>query len=273
MSKVAAIQMCSSDHVAENLQTAATLIEQAAKEKAALAVLPENFAIISKVPTATLKIKEQFGDGPIQDFLATTAKKNRIWIVGGTIPIAGQNENRATAACLVYNDKGEFVARYNKIHLFDVCVEKGVEEYSESNSIEYGKDITVVDTPLGKLGLAICYDLRFPELFRVLFNKGAEIFAVPAAFTEKTGAAHWELLTRTRAVENQCYLIAAAQGGTHSSGRKTFGHSFIVDPWGKIIASLPTGIGIITAEIDFNYLKTIRKNFPIREHQKIVFNT
>lgn len=263
MKKIAAIQMCSSHSVDENLQTAATLIAEAAKHGAKLIVLPEMFAIIGVDDIDKVAVKESFGQGKIQTFLAEQAKKNQVWLVGGTIPIACNDEKKVRAASLVFNDAGICVARYDKIHLFDVTL-SAAETYKESDTIEPGNEIVVVDTPVGKLGLAVCFDLRFPELFRGLFKKGAEIIALPSAFTVPTGEAHFELLTRARAVENFCYVIAACQGGTHANGRKTYGHAIIVEPWGSVIAK-KTGVdtGIIYAMVDSKKIDDARMAIPI----------
>lgn len=260
--------MISLPEVEINLNKAENFIAQAAASGAKLAVLPENFAVMG-TPENVLQASESSGKGVIQNFLAQQAKQHRLWIVGGTIPLRSKTKNKVTASCLVFNDQGKRVAQYDKIHLFDASITKGVEEHKESKTIAAGKNITLVKTALGKLGLAICYDIRFPELFRRLFNKGAEIFALPAAFTVPTGEAHWESLTRARAIENQSYFIAACQTGTHVNNRKTYGHSVIIDPWGKILVSLPSGEGIISANIDLNYLKEIRKKMPIAKHQRL----
>jgi len=269
MTKVAAIQMCSSHLVEENLKSAAKWINEAAQNHARLVVLPEMFAIMGQMPTDKVIVKEIFGHGMIQDFLSEQAKKNDIWIVGGTIPIACENENKVKAACLVFDNNGKCVARYDKIHLFDVVLSEN-EVYRESDTTKPGDKCVVVDTPFGKLGLAVCYDVRFPELFRSLFNKGAEIFALPSAFTVPTGEAHWELLARSRAVENFSYVIGACQGGMHSSGRKTFGHSIIVEPWGTL-ADKMTGVesGIIYTNMNLKKVYEARNSIPIGAHQKI----
>ncbi len=270
MTKVAAIQMTSTHSIPENLDQARKLIEPAATAGAKLIVLPEMFATMGMDKEHAHTVYETFGSGPIQDFLAAQARHFKVWLVGGTLPIRSLDDQRARAACLLFNAKGECVARYDKIHLFDVYVTDSKESFQESKRIEPGDQVVVIDTPFGKLGLAVCYDLRFPELFRKMFDQGAEIIALPAAFTVPTGAAHWEILMRSRAIENTCYMIGAAQWGTHSKGRKTFGDSIIIDPWGKILAQLPEGIAVITADIDLNYLKEIRKNLPIAQHQKIL---
>lgn len=270
MPTVAAIQMCSSTSVAENCENAAKLISEAAKNGAQLIVLPEMFPLIGSKPTDKIDNKEEYGDGTIQNFLSQQAKENNIWIVGGTIPISCNNKNKVKAACIVYDNKGKALVRYDKIHLFDVVISDN-ESYKESDTIEPGDKLVVIDTPVGKLGLAVCYDIRFPALFTHLFNNGAEIIAIPSAFTMKTGEAHWELLVRSRAVENFCYVIGACQGGTHDSGRKTYGHSLIVDPWGSVIdmRSNPTP-GIVYANIDLDYLHQVRASIPVDKHQKIL---
>lgn len=272
MEKIAAIQMCSSHLVDENLTTAANLISEAAKNQAKLIVLPEMFAIMGQGAEDKVTVKETFGYGKIQSFLSEQAKKHSVWIVGGTIPIACKDETKVRAACLVFNNTGDCLARYDKIHLFDVAL-SNQEVYKESDTTEAGDELVVIDTPFGKLGLAVCYDVRFPELFRSLFNRGAEIIALPSAFTVKTGEAHWELLARSRAVENFCYLIGACQGGSHSNGRKTYGNSMIVEPWGNIIAK-NEGIdtGIIYATIDLAKVHEARRSIPIAKHQRIFFD-
>lgn len=267
MTKIAAIQLCSSKDVNENLTAAQKYIQEAAQNGAQLIVLPEMFAIMGMDQHDYDHAKELIGNGPIQTFLANEAKTNKIWIVGGTIPLQGPHKIRA--ACMVYNDKGECVARYDKIHLFDVTLSAN-EQYKESDRIEAGDKVTVVETPFGKLGLAVCYDIRFPELFRQLFDKGAEMIAIPAAFTAKTGVAHWEVLARARAIENFSYVIGACQGGTHENGRETHGHSLIIDPWGAIAAEIAgTKSGIIYGEIDLKKLHAIRQSIPTHTHRKL----
>lgn len=268
MPRIAAIQMCSSHIINDNFLVASKLIKEASQNNAKLIVLPEMFAIMGLTPNDKVSAKERFGHGKIQSFLSEQAKKNHVWIVGGTIPIECKNKNKVRAASLVYAANGELVARYDKIHLFDVTI-SATEIYKESDTTEPGDDIVVMATPFGKLGLAVCYDVRFPELFRCLLAKGAEIIVLPAAFTVKTGEAHWELLARSRAVENFCYVIGACQGGVHSSGRKTYGHSIIVEPWGGVIARKEHGSGVIYADIDLAKVYEARKSIPIGEHQKI----
>ncbi len=269
MKRVAAIQMASGPNVGANLIEAGRLVQKAAGAGAGLVVLPENFALMGKADADNLKIREQNGKGPIQDFLAETSAKHGVWLVGGTVPLEADSENKVKASCLVYNDKGERVARYDKIHLFDVALVDSQERYTESDTIEPGDQVVAVDTPFGKLGLTICYDVRFPELYRQLLDQGVEIFSVPSAFTAITGKAHWEVLMRARAIENLSYVIASAQGGYHISGRETYGNSMIVDPWGGIVDRLPNGSGFVIADIDLDRLKSIRRNFPATSHRKL----
>ncbi len=266
---IAAIQMCSTGNVSENLAMAAKFIKEAAEHKANMAVLPEMFAIMGASPHDKVLEKETFGHGKIQNFLSEQAKLNKIWIVGGTIPIQCNDQNKVRAAALVFNDQGHCVARYDKIHLFDVTLSEN-ETYKESDTTEAGDDIIVVDTPFGKLGLAVCYDIRFPELFRCLLNKGAEIIALSSAFTVTTGKAHWEILTRSRAIENFCYIIGACQGGTHANGTNTYGHSIIIEPWGSVAAKYE-GIesGVIYSTLDLDKIYSARKSIPSQNHQRI----
>lgn len=263
----AVLQMCSSEDVTENLAQAAILIEQAAKQGAKLAVLPEMFAIMGRSSQDKVLLQEIAGQGKIQDFLAEQAKKHQIWLVGGTIPLTTDEATKVRAACCVYNEHGILAARYDKIHLFDVEL-SAKEKYNESDTTQAGNEVVVIDTPVGRLGLAVCYDLRFPELFRLMFEKGAEIIAIPAAFTVPTGEAHWELLARSRAVENFCYILGACQGGVHSNGRKTYGHSLIVNPWGVAQIKQDQEPGVLTGEIDLKFLEEKRRAIPIAEHQK-----
>jgi len=262
MTKIASIQMCSSASVDDNLTTAAQLIQKAATNGAQLAVLPEMFSIIGKDPTDSLLYKEPFGCGKMQNFLAQTARDNNVWVVGGTIPIACEKGNKARAACLVFDNNGHLAGRYDKIHLFDAVISKA-ESYKESDTMEPGNNAVVIETPFGKLGVAICFDLRFPELFTELTAKGAEFIAVPAAFTEKTGAAHWEILTRCRAIDSFCYIIGATQGGTHKNGRKTYGHAIVIDPWGQIMEeNTTTGNALIYADIPLEKVYAARNCIP-----------
>ena len=274
MSKIAAIQMASGTNVSANLNEVSRQITFAVDAGAKLIVLPESFAMMGMQDSDQIKLAEDEGAGPIQEFLSSQAKRNKVWIVAGTIPIKLNSdntdyENKVYAACLVYNAKGERVSRYDKVHLFDVHIESTGETYNESQTLEAGNKVVIVDTPFGKLGLAICFDLRFPELFRQLVLRGAEIIVVPAAFTASTGKAHWEVLLRARAIENLCYVVASAQGGYHVNGRETYGDSMIIDPWGTILDRLPQGSGYVGADIDIESLHNIRKNFPVLKNRKI----
>lgn len=269
MSKVAAIQMTSGADVARNLDAAQALLRGARQQGASVAVLPENFAFMGRGEAAKLDVAEEAGHGPIQDFLAAAARQYGFWIVGGTVPVKVPGEARVAAACLVFDDQGRQVARYDKIHLFDVDVPGKLESHRESKAVRPGSQPVVLDTPVGRLGLAVCYDVRFPELFRHLLAEGAEWFSLPSAFTVPTGRAHWELLLRTRAVENLCYLVAAAQSGLHENGRETYGDSMIVEPWGRIVARLPRGTGVITAELDLERQRRLRQDFPAVDHRRL----
>ncbi len=270
LKKVAAVQMTSSMHVQENLRVAGKLIEEATTQGADLIMLPENFAVFANPDVRAIGEGETGSKRVIRTFLADQAASNNVWIVGGTIPVAsvaGSSaevaNDRVRAACFVYDQKGTEVARYDKIHMFDVIVADDTKTYAESETVEPGDHLEVVDTPLGKLGLSVCYDLRFPEMYRLLFQKGAEILSVPAAFTEVTGSAHWEVLMRSRAIENCCYVVGACQGGVHDSGRRTFGDSVIIDPWGNVVTRLSKGTGVITSEIDLKALYRIRSDMPV----------
>ena len=266
--KVAAVQMASGPNVNANLFEAERLIGSAVDAGAGLIVLPENFALMGMTEEDKLQVRERDGEGPIQDFLSQQAEKHGIWIVGGTIPLMADAGDKVRSTCLLINELGERVARYDKIHLFDVSLEGG-EKYTESETIENGDEIVVVDTPFGRLGLAICYDLRFPEQFRNMLDGGMEVLALPSAFTAITGKAHWEVLVRARAVENLSYVIAADQGGFHVNGRETHGDSMVVDPWGVVLDRLPGGSGVVVAEIDRDRLTSIRRSLPAIAHRRI----
>ncbi len=270
-SAVAALQMVSTADIDENLAVAARLIEQAAVAGAALAVLPETFAQFSSMKQLSLGREEAFGAARVQDFLAEQALRHKIFLVGGTLPFASpDSESKVYSASLVYNDSGEQIARYNKIHLFDVDVGDAQGRYRESDTFLAGDSVVVVDTPLGRLGLSICYDLRFPELYRQLFQKNVDLVAVPSAFTLKTGEAHWLPLLRARAIENQCYMIAANQGGEHSANRRTSGASAIIDGWGRVLAKAALGEACILADFDRQALADIRRAMPIAEHCRLL---
>lgn len=264
--QAAAIQMRSSADREQNLNTAAALLERAAGAGAKLAVLPENFAFMGTREADKLAFSEADGEGVIQDFLATQAAKHRLWVVGGTVPIRSDAKH-VYASSLVFADNGERVARFDKIHLFDVSLPDSDEHYAESNSIIAGQRSVVVDTPVGKLGLSVCYDLRFPELYRELSAQGAQILTVPSAFTAATGAAHWEVLVRARAIENLCYVIAPNQGGRHASGRETYGNSMLVAPWGQVLERLASEPGVALGAIDLDHLERTRAHFPCLQHR------
>ena len=268
MKRIAAIQMASGPNLSANLNEAGRLISYAVDSGADLVVLPENFVLMGMEQTDFVKIKEPQGIGPIHEFLISMCTKHRVWIVSGTIPIEIDDPDRIRAACLLMNPEGEIVSRYDKIHLFDVVLDDG-ERYAESDIMEAGKDIVVQDTPFGRIGFAICYDLRFPEMFRRMLDHGVDLIVVPSAFTAMTGKAHWETLVRARAIENLCYVVASAQGGYHANGRETHGDSMIVDPWGEIIDRLPGGSGFVIADLDLEKVKRIRKQFPALEHRKL----
>ena len=270
MKVIAAIQIASGPNTTANLNEISRLVTEATDKGAKLCVLPESFVCMGMKAEDTLKIKEKAdGLGDIQQFLAKLAKKNKIWIVGGTIPLLADNKNKIRASCLLFNDKGKQVARYDKIHLFDVDLGDAKSDcYRESEMIESGDEVVVVDTPFGRLGLAVCYDLRFPEFFRCMIEQKVDVIAIPSAFTALTGKVHWKTLVRARAIENLSYVIAANQGGFHVNGRETYGHSMIVDPWGLILAEQAQGAGVIYAELNPSRLKKLRKTFPATEHRQ-----
>lgn len=270
MSVAAVIQMTSSPEVAANLASARGLLERAHTQGAVLAALPENFAIMGRKEADKVAVAEVMGEGPIQAFLGHTARELGMWIVGGTIPIRDEQEpGRVAAASLVFDERGRCVARYDKIHLFDVDIPGREERYRESATVVPGSQPMVTTTPLGRLGMAVCYDVRFPELFRLLQSQGAEVFSLPSAFTAPTGRAHWELLVRARAVENLCYVLAPAQSGTHDNGRETYGDSMIVDPWGHVVARVAeAGPGLAVAAVDRTLQQELRGRFPALTHRK-----
>jgi nitrilase len=272
-----ALQMNSTDDVAKNLGTAFDLLQKAAGDDAVLAVLPENFAGIGSDESYRLRIAEIDGRGPIQDWLADAALRTGMWIVGGTIPISSDDPDRPYASCLIFDDSGHRVGRYDKIHLFDVAIPERDEYYRESANTRSGRKPVVISTPWGGLGCGVCYDLRFPEMFRLLSIEGMDFLVLPAAFTETTGHAHWHSMIRARAIENLCYVVAAAQGGEHSGGRRTYGHSMIVDPWGEVLAEkvVVEGndvSGCISAVIDSIRLQTLRRQFPTLLHRRFHIN-
>ena len=269
--RAAAIQMVSTADVETNLRSAGNLLDQAASMGAQLAVLPENWPLMGNTDSDKLVCQERYGHGPLQEFLAGRARELGLWLIGGSIPLATGSPDRVYNSCLVYDPEGNCSARYDKIHLFDVNVGRdGSEAYRESDSITPGREITVAATPFGNIGISICYDLRFPELYRRMLSRDITIITVPAAFTRTTGKQHWELLLRSRAVENLCFVIAAGQGGQHNEKRATWGHSMIIGPWGDILAATETGPGVVYADLDLRQLHTIRKSFPALEHRQLV---
>ncbi len=266
---VAAVQMNSAADVARNLESARRLLAQARERNACLAVLPENFCFMERTQGERRNIVERDGDGPVQEAVAAMAREFRLWIVAGTQPIAVAGEARPANACIVYDGAGRRVARYDKIHLFDVDLPDGREGYRESSNATPGAKPVLVDTPAGRLGLSVCYDLRFPELFRQLVSEGAEIFSVPSAFTGPTGRAHWEILLRARAIEDLCFVIAAAQSGLHDNNRETYGDSLIADYWGRVLAREPRGSGVVVAALDREAQRATRGSFPALQHRVV----
>ncbi len=274
MSIAAVIQMVSGDDIERNLASAGDLLNEAAACRAEIAVLPENFAVFNTSQMIAEGAREAEDSGRIRSLLSSKAVELGIWIVAGTVPSSVRPDgsfisSRIRSACRVYNSSGTEISRYDKIHLFDAQVGDSHGIYRESDEIEHGEDITAADTPAGRMGLAVCYDLRFPELFSALRSKGAEVIAVPSAFTKITGDAHWEILVRARAIETQTWLLAPNQGGVHSAGKETSGNSMIVDPWGRVVKSIKSGEGVITAEIDLKQLNEIRSAMPVQMHKKI----
>lgn len=262
--RVAALQMISGASLTDNLAVAAGLIADAAAQGAQLVLLPEYFPLISAQDADKLAISESYGSGPIQDFLAEAARAHRIWIIGGTVPLATTDAHRLRNACLVFDPEGVCVARYDKLHLFSF--QRDHESYDEARLIEAGDELVCFDGPCGRIGLSVCYDLRFPEMYRRL---GAlNLIVVPAAFTDTTGRAHWEVLLRARAIENQCYVLACGQGGLHPCGRRTFGHSMLIDPWGEVVVSLALGAGVIAGDVDPARIRTVRESLPALQHRR-----
>jgi deaminated glutathione amidase len=269
MGKVAAIQMTSGHVVEDNLAAAAELLREAKDLGADIACLPENFSFIGLKDADKLKVAEADGEGPIQNFLRDTARRLGLWILGGTTVIKGDSAARVANASLLIDANGKRVARYDKIHLFDVAIPGRDEQYLESTHVMPGREAVIADTPVGKLGLSVCYDMRFPELYRDLVARGAEWLAMPAAFTVPTGRAHWETLLRARAIENLCYVVAPAQSGTHTSGRETYGDTLIADYWGQVLSRLAKGSGVITADIDLAKQAETRARFPALDNRRL----
>lgn len=279
--KVAVVQMLSTADVQQNLRSAGRLIQEAAAAGAELVLLPENFAVLDAGPLSQFAEDEGETGALLQGFLSAQAKANRVFLIAGTMPLVTRplttsgsaperiTDGRVRPANLVFDPEGQLIARYDKIHLFDVQVDDKQAQYSESTRFEAGDQLTWIDTPAGRVGLSICYDLRFPELYRKLLEGGAELLTVPSAFTHVTGEAHWEVLLRARAIENQCYVLAANQGGVHNATRETYGHSMIIDPWGRVLAKLEKGEGFAIAEIDLNALHEMRRKMPVQSHRRL----
>lgn len=277
--KAAVVQMVSRADVQANLRSAAQLIAQARDDGSELILLPENFAVLDGGPLSQFAEREGDSAALLQGFLQEQARSTGAWLIAGSMPMSTRptrlgepqeavSGGRVRPACMVYDPQGRLVARYDKMHLFDVQVEDRQAQYSESRSFEPGDDAVCVQTPLGCIGLSICYDLRFPELYRRLLEQGAQLLTVPSAFTKVTGEAHWEVLLRARAIENQCYVLAANQGGVHNATRETWGHSMIVDPWGRVLACVETGPGVAVAELDLEALAALRARMPIQSHRR-----
>lgn len=265
ITRIAALQMASGPRVEANLKEAARLIEIAVEQGARLVALPEYFGIMGLKDTDKVAVREEYGRGPIQQFLADSARQYGIWIAGGSVPLVASTKDKVLNTSLVFDDKGQCVARYDKIHLFGF--EMGKEHYSEERTIEHGKQVVAVDSPFGRIGLSICYDLRFPELYRAMGE--VDLILVPSAFTETTGKAHWETLIRARAIENLAYVLAPAQGGYHVNGRETHGDSMIVDPWGVVLDRLPRGSGVVVAGMNRTHIQRLRQSLPALQHRTL----
>jgi len=270
--KIAAIQMTSGSMVSANCQQAEKLIAEACDKGAKLVLLPENFAFFAKQDSEYLEQAERLGTGDIQSFLVQQAIKHQCYVVAG-VAIKDATSTKARESVLMFNPQGERIGRYDKIHLFDVTVPNSDERYQESDVFEAGNEITVVETEFGRVGLCVCFDIRFPEMFRLMLDKGVEIILVPSAFYKLTGQAHWDVLLKARAIENLAFVVAANQGGFHVNGRETYGHSMIIDPWGTALECLDSGPGVVIADINQQQQRTIRQQFPVLKQRKIKCNT
>lgn len=264
--KIAALQMVSTPDVARNLDVAASLIDEAARGGATLVALPEYFCQLGNRDTDKLAVAEDDGVGPIQQMLAASARRAKVWLVGGTLPMRTANPERVRNSCCVFAPNGQRMARYDKIHLF--AYDNGRERYDEGRVLEAGDTPVALEVEGLRVGLSVCYDLRFPELYRALCKPPCDLLCVPSSFTHTTGLAHWELLLRARAVENQCYLVAPAQGGLHENGRRTYGHSMVVDPWGEVLAVRGEGTGVVMAELDAERIRSVRQQLPALSHRR-----
>jgi deaminated glutathione amidase len=268
--RIAGVQMVSTTRVDENLRDATILIQQAAEGGARLVALPEYFCLMARRDTDKIAVREADGAGPIQEFLSQQARAHRIWLVGGTVPLVAPQNDRVKNSVLVYGPDGERVARYDKIHLFRFT--RGSEDYDEARTIAAGSEVTgfelaLEDGPSVRVGLSVCYDLRFPELYRAMSRP--DLILIPSAFTATTGRAHWEVLLRARAIENLAYVLAPAQGGKHENGRSTFGHTMLIDPWGAVLASRPDGPGVVFGDLDPQLIADSRASLPALEHRAV----
>lgn len=264
VTELVALQMVSCPDVQANLKQVEALIRL--QKRGSLIVLPECFACFGASDKYLLEIAEQKGEGPIQRQLSDMAKQFGVWIVAGTFPLKTSDPNKYTASCLIYNTEGECVSEYQKIHLFDVLIQDNTKHYKESKYTQAGNQLVVIDTPFGKLGVAVCYDLRFAAMFQAMGD--IDVLALPAAFTQKTGEAHWQPLLRARAIENQCYLVAAGQGGVHENQRETYGHSCVISPWGEIESLIEKDVGAVSTHYDKALIEKIRANMPVRQHNQ-----
>lgn len=267
--KIAALQMVSGPELAQNLVTAARLIDQAAAGGARLVSLPEYFVQMAWHESDKFRIAEDFGRGPIQEMLAAKARQHAIWVAGGSFPVKTADAAKVTNTALLFNPQGEVVARYDKMHLFSF--QDGMRSLDEGRTMVAGHECVTAQTPFGRVGMSICYDLRFPELYRSMGE--IDLILVPSAFTVPTGTAHWKVLLCARAIENQCYVLAAAQGGVHVSGRQTYGHSMLIDPWGEVVSSLAEGEGVVIGEMDPKRLASVRHNLQALRHRRMAIAT
>jgi predicted amidohydrolase len=263
--RIAAVQMVSTPQVEQNLESVRRRIGEAAQQGAELVLLPEYWPVMGMKEADKVAHAEQLDQGPIQRFMAGIAREHGIWLVGGTLPMVSPEQDKVLNTTMVYNARGEHVIRYDKIHLFNFS--RGEESYDEARTIVHGTKVASFEAPFGRIGLSVCYDLRFPELYRAMGD--CALIVVPAAFTYTTGRAHWEVLLRARAIENQCYVLAAAQGGQHPNGRRTWGHSMLIDPWGEVKAMLPEGEGVVNGEIDLQHLQRVRESLPALRHRRL----
>ncbi len=263
--KIAAVQMVSTPVLEENFATARRLIGEAAQQGAQLVLLPEYWPIMGMKESDKVAHAEPLDGGPIQQFMADIAREFGLWLIGGTLPMIAPEADKVLNTVMVYNPQGEHVIRYDKIHLFSFT--KGAESYNEARTIVHGTKVATFEAPFGRVGLSVCYDLRFPELYRAMGD--CALIVMPAAFTYTTGRAHWEILLRARAIENQCYVLAAAQGGHHPNGRRTWGHSMLIDPWGDIKAMLQEGEGVVIGDIEVSHIQRVRESLPALKHRKL----